>query len=60
MRGHVADGCVVVTPSGKEFTIKNTMQGWRIRDNSDGCEVSGNLPSALDVERFVVWGLSAR
>jgi hypothetical protein len=56
MKGHVADGCLVVAPSGKQFSIKNTMQGWSVLD-ADGRPVSGNLPSALDVEYFVVNGL---
>jgi len=57
MRGHVADGCVIIAPSGKEFTLCSTMRGWEIR-GSDGLPVSGNLPSASDVEFFVVNGLS--
>lgn len=56
MKGHVADGCVVIAPSGKEFTIKNTMKGWQVI-GSDGLACSGNLPSAFDVEYFVVNGL---
>jgi hypothetical protein len=31
-----------------------------IHDNSDGLAVSGYLPAAVDVERFVVMGLGAR
>lgn len=30
MRGHVYDGCIIVSPRGKEFTLKNTMRGWVI------------------------------
>lgn len=56
MLGHVSDGCVIVAPSGKEFTLKNTIQGWRVV-RSDGSECSGNLVSAADVEYFVVNGL---
>ena len=56
MKGHVADGCVIVAPSGKEFTLKNTMRGWIVRW-PDGSDCSGNLPSAFDVEYFVVNGL---
>ena len=56
MKGHVADGCVVIAPSGKQFTIKNTMKGWSVI-GSDGLPCSGNLPSAFDVEYFVVNGL---
>jgi hypothetical protein len=56
MQGHVADGCIVVAPSGKEFTLKNTMKGW-ILNGPDGLPCSGNLPSAFDVEYFVVNGL---
>lgn len=59
MRGHVEDGCVICAPSGKEFTLKSTMRGWMIL-GPDGSEVSGYLPSAGDVEMFVIHGLSAR
>jgi hypothetical protein len=58
MKGHVADGCIIIAPSGKPFTLKNTMRGWRVC-GSDGSEVSGNLPSAFDVECFVVNGLQS-
>lgn len=57
MRGHVTDGCIIVAPSGKEFTLVNTMKGWQI-NGPDGLPVSGNLPTAIDVEMFVVAGLS--
>jgi hypothetical protein len=56
MRGHVADGCVIVSPSGKEFTLKNTIKGWNVV-GPDGQGVSGNLNSAFEVECFVVNGL---
>jgi hypothetical protein len=56
MKGHVADGCIVIAPSGKQFTIKNTMKGWQVL-GSDGLPVTGNLSSAFDVEYFVVNGL---
>jgi hypothetical protein len=56
MRGHVIDGCVIVSPAGKEFTLKSTMKGWRIV-GPDGIECSGNLASAYEVECFVVNGL---
>jgi hypothetical protein len=56
MRGHVADGCVIVAPSGKEFTLKNTMKGWVVV-GPDGESCSGNLKSAWEVEYFVVNGL---
>jgi hypothetical protein len=56
MKGHVADDCVIIAPSGRQFTLKNTIKGWTIlRD--DGSPCSGILPSALDVEYFVVNGL---
>jgi hypothetical protein len=58
MRGHVADGCIIVAPSGKEFTLKHTMRGWMIF-GPDGQAVSGILPSASDVEYFVVNGLQS-
>jgi len=56
MKGHVADGCIIIAPTGKQFTLKNTMKGWTIL-GSDGLPCSGILPSALDVEYFVVNGL---
>jgi hypothetical protein len=58
MKGHVADGCIIIAPSGKQFTLKNTMKGWVICW-SDGSECSGNLPSYVDVERFVHYGLQS-
>lgn len=56
MKGHVADNCIVIAPSGREFTIKNTMKGWVVL-GTDKLPISGNLPSAYDVEYFVVNGL---
>ena len=56
MKGHVTDGCVIVAPSGAEFTLKSTMKGWRVC-GPDGFECSGNLNSAWEVEYFVVNGL---
>jgi len=56
MKGHVADGCIIIAPSGKQFTLKNTLKGWTIC-YQDGSECSGNLPSAFDVEYFVINGL---
>ena len=58
MRGHVANGCIIIAPSGKEFTLKNTLKGWVVCW-PDGSECSGNLPSAFDVEYFVVNGLQS-
>ena len=58
MRGHVDEGCVIVAPSGKEFTLRNTMTGWRVV-GPDGLDCSGNLKSAFDVEFFVVNGLQS-
>ena len=56
MRGHVADGTVIIAPSGKRFTLKNTLRGWVVV-GPDGVECSGTLSSAYDVEYFVVNGL---
>ena len=56
MRGHVVDGCIIIAPSGKRFTLKNTMSGWVVV-GPDGVECSGNLKSAHEVEYFVVNGL---
>ena len=56
MRGHVADGCEIIAPSGKKFTLSATMNGWEIV-GPDGLPCSGNLRSAAEVEFFVVNGL---
>jgi hypothetical protein len=56
MKGHVAEGCIVIAPSGKTFTIKNTMKGWMVH-GPEGLPCSGYLPSAFDVEYFIVNGL---
>ena len=58
MKGHVSDGAIIIAPSGKRFTLKNTMKGWEVLGN-DGLPCSGNLSSAFDVEYFVVNGLSS-
>jgi hypothetical protein len=55
-RGHVTDGCVIVAPSGREFTLTNTMRGWQVL-GPNKLPISGYLPSAADVEYFVVNGL---
>lgn len=55
-RGHVIDGCVIVAPSGKEFTLKSTLKGWQVWGPNNS-PISGYLPSASDVEYFVVNGL---
>ena len=56
MRGHVADGCIIIAPSGQQFTLKNTLKGWMVY-GSDNLPITGHLPSAYDVEYFVVNGL---
>jgi len=56
MKGHVTHGAIIIAPSGKKFTLKNTMNGWQII-GPDNNACSGNLPSAFDVEYFVVNGL---
>jgi len=58
MKGHVADGCIVIAPSGKEFKIVNTLKGWMLH-GPDNRPCSGYLPSAFDVEYFVINGLSS-
>lgn len=58
MRGHVADGCIIMTPRGQQFTLKNTMKGWQVV-SPDGVPCSGYLPSAYDVEYFVINGLQS-
>jgi hypothetical protein len=57
MRGHVANGCEVVTPSGKVYTLRNRMNGWMFYDENKTA-ISGYLPSAHDVEYFVFNALS--
>ena len=56
MRGHVADGCIIIAPSGQQFTLKNTLKGWVVYGPYN-LPISGYLPSAFDVEYFVVNGL---
>jgi hypothetical protein len=56
MKGHVADNCIIIAPSGKQFTLINTIKGWTILGN-DGLPCCGILPTALDVEYFVINGL---
>ena len=56
LKGHVADDCIIIAPSGRQFTLKNTIKGWTIL-RGDGSPCSGILPSAHDVEYFVVNGL---
>ena len=56
MLGHVEDGCVIIAPSGREFTLKNRIKGWVVCW-PDGSDCSGYLPSAADVSYFVVNGL---
>lgn len=58
MKGHVSDGAVIIAPSGKRFTLKNTMKGWEVL-GADGLPCSGNLSSAFEVEYFIVNGLSS-
>jgi len=58
MKGHVSDGTVIIAPSGKRFTLKNTMKGWTML-GPDGYPCLGNLTSAADVEYFVVNGLQS-
>lgn len=55
LKGHIADGCIIIAPSGKEFTLKNELKGWMIYYNNS--QISGYLQSAFDVEYFVVNGL---
>ena len=58
MRGHVADGCEIKAPSGRIYTLRSAMNGWIIY-NQDNQPITGYLPSASDVEYFVVNGLSS-
>lgn len=58
MLGHVIDGCIIIAPSGKEFTLVNKIKGWVVV-GPDGAECSGYLLSAYDVEYFVVNGLQS-
>lgn len=56
MKGHVTDGCIIIAPSGKLFTLQATMRGWQV-NGPDGLPCSGNLSSAFEVEYFIVNGL---
>lgn len=55
MKGHVIDGQEIAV-DGRIYTLKNTIRGWMIY-GPDGLPISGILPSAHDVECFVVQGL---
>lgn len=55
MKGHVIDGQEIAV-DGRIYTLKNTIRGWMIY-GPDGLPISGMLPSAHDVEVFVVQGL---
>jgi hypothetical protein len=57
MRGHVTNGCEVIAPSGKVYTLRNHINGWMFYDSSNTA-VSGYLPSAYDVEYYVFNALS--
>jgi hypothetical protein len=55
--GHVFNGCEVVTPSGKVYTLRNRMNGWMFYDENKTA-ISGYLTCDYDVEFFVINGLS--
>jgi hypothetical protein len=57
MRGHVFNGCEVIAPSGKVYTLRNRMNGWMFYDENKTA-ISGYLPSAYEVEYFVFNALS--
>jgi len=57
MKGHVIDQQEILVDD-KIYTLKNTTRGWMIY-GPDGLPISGILPSALDVEVFVVHGLGS-
>jgi len=56
MRGDIEHGKQIIAPSGKVFTLKNTMRGWMVY-GEDSLAVSGYLPSYHDVNTFIVYGL---
>ena len=56
LKGHVSDGCTIIAPSGRRFTLQNTLKGWQVI-GADKLPISGNLSSAFDVEYFIVNGL---
>jgi len=57
MKGHVIDQQEILVDD-KVYTLKNTMKGWMIY-GPDGLPISGILPSAHDVEFFVLHGLGS-
>lgn len=57
MKGHVIDQQEIAV-DGRIYTLKNTIRGWMIY-GPDGLPISGILPSAHDVEFFVVQGLAS-
>lgn len=53
MKGHVNHNQKIRMRTGKIFTLKNVLAGWKLIDET-GKEVFVNLTSAFDVESAIV------
>jgi hypothetical protein len=52
MRGHVADGAVVLFADGSTMTLSNTMRGWTLLDDQ-GRQAFNPIADAIAVASFV-------
>jgi len=52
MRGHIADGTIIMLPSGERLEINASMKGWRLT-NERG-EIVGESNNAFTVQDMVL------
>jgi len=52
MRGHVADGTIIVLPSGERLEINASMKGWRLTDERG--EIVGESNNAFAIQDMVL------
>lgn len=52
MRGHVADGTIVILPQGGKLEIVATMKGWQLINDKGG--IVGESNSALTIQDMVL------
>lgn len=53
LRGHVADGIRVKFQSGEELTVRSSMRGWKLVNDSTGSEL-GPFEGAIDLTVAIV------
>lgn len=53
MRGHVADGTRVKFQSGEEFTVRSTMRGWKLLNETTRSEL-GPFDGAQELTAAIV------